>query len=349
MNTSRTKQAKANQGIIDSALRELEAATGLTAEIDKRPIAGGDAYDVRVRIGRDNHRQGFLAVARTRLPNEIVGAVIAQLRDLKLKETVLITPYITLQQADRLRLAGIQFIDKAGNAFIDRPPTYIFVAGRRPKIDRVPEQKSRALTATGIKVLFALLSRPQLAGQTYRSIAVAADVSLGAVNQIVDDLKRTGYLIEKKAGGRVLHNREDLVRRWAEAYAERLRPKLLFGRYTAETSNWWNGLRLEKKHACWGGEAAAGKLTGYLKPQMMTIYAPGKLPDLQVKFGFRQDRDGEIEILKKFWVIEGISEHPDLAPPLLIYADLITSGDERNIETARMIYEQYLDRSFREA
>ncbi len=37
-----------------------------------------------------------------------------------------------------------------------------------------------------------------------------------------------------------------------------------------------------------------------------------------------------------------------LAPPLLIYADLLATGDTRNIETARMIYEQELTGLIRE-
>jgi hypothetical protein len=40
--------------------------------------------------------------------------------------------------------------------------------------------------------------------------------------------------------------------------------------------------------------------------------------------------------------------HDDLVPPLLIYADLMATGDTRNIETARMIYEKELSKYFRE-
>ncbi len=31
-----------------------------------------------------------------------------------------------------------------------------------------------------------------------------------------------------------------------------------------------------------------------------------------------------------------------IAPPLLVYADLIASGDDRNIEAAEIIYDNYL-------
>ncbi|MBE3112412.1 MAG: hypothetical protein IMZ46_18205 [Acidobacteria bacterium] len=34
--------------------------------------------------------------------------------------------------------------------------------------------------------------------------------------------------------------------------------------------------------------------------------------------------------------------------PLLIYADLVASGSDRNIETAKIIYEQHISRYLRE-
>ncbi len=92
-----------------------------------------------------------------------------------------------------------------------------------------------------------------------------------------------------------------------------------------------------------GGEVAAAKLTGHLRPAIKTIYAPTKLARLQVKFRLQPDDKGDTEILKKFWGFGGESPRPDTAPALLIYADLITSGDDRNIESAKIIYDRYLD------
>ncbi|HMF76515.1 MAG TPA: type IV toxin-antitoxin system AbiEi family antitoxin [Bryobacteraceae bacterium] len=34
--------------------------------------------------------------------------------------------------------------------------------------------------------------------------------------------------------------------------------------------------------------------------------------------------------------------HHALAPPLLVYADLMATGDPRNLETAKILYEQFL-------
>jgi hypothetical protein len=141
---------------------------------------------------------------------------------------------------------------------------------------------------------------------------------------------------------------EELSRRWGEAYSERLRPKLLIARFSAEKPDWWKEVQLEEMNACWSGEVAAAKLTKYLKPQIKTIYAPNRLAALQLKFRFRQDDNGDIELLKKFWTFDGDGGSPGTAPALLVYADLMASGDERNIETAGMIYDRYIIRSFGE-
>ena len=53
---------------------------------------------------------------------------------------------------------------------------------------------------------------------------------------------------------------------------------------------------------------------------------------------------GNLEVLQKFWRFEvprlvGRIPH---APPLLIYADLMATGDARNLETAKLLRERFL-------
>ena len=70
----------------------------------------------------------------------------------------------------------------------------------------------------------------------------------------------------------------------------------------------------------------------------------------------RKDPAGEIEILNQFWNYDENTEYRDdvnwnyrdLVHPILIYADLIATGNQRNIETAKMIYEDYIVRLIRE-
>ena len=67
----------------------------------------------------------------------------------------------------------------------------------------------------------------------------------------------------------------------------------------------------------------------------------------------QKDEDGNVELLKKFWTSElnneeqnGKKTHTDCVPYILVYADLIATADQRNIETAKIIYDEYLYRYF---
>ena len=54
------------------------------------------------------------------------------------------------------------------------------------------------------------------------------------------------------------------------------------------------------------------------------------------------DSNGNVEILSKFWHFE--HDPPELAPLLLIYADLLATGDARCIEAAEDLEGRLLDR-----
>jgi hypothetical protein len=159
---------------------------------------------------------------------------------------------------------------------------------------------------------------------------------------VITDLKDLGFLVDMGKRGRRLANRAKLVERWVTAYPEQLRPKLLIGRYRAANPEWWMKVELKKYQACWGGEIAAARLTQYLRPEQVTIYTREKPAELLLTNRLKKDPDGDVEILEAFWQIDKDQVHPDLAPPLLVYADLMATGEPRNVETARKIYEQEL-------
>jgi hypothetical protein len=49
-----------------------------------------------------------------------------------------------------------------------------------------------------------------------------------------------------------------------------------------------------------------------------------------------------VEVLARFWHCDHELAGQGVVPPLLIYADLLATGDLRNIETAKVIHERYL-------
>nr|WP_263458972.1 type IV toxin-antitoxin system AbiEi family antitoxin [Bathymodiolus platifrons methanotrophic gill symbiont] len=49
----------------------------------------------------------------------------------------------------------------------------------------------------------------------------------------------------------------------------------------------------------------------------------------------RKDPSGDIEILNTFWDVENEANRTDTVHPILIYADLMASGDPRNTEVSQ--------------
>ncbi len=64
----------------------------------------------------------------------------------------------------------------------------------------------------------------------------------------------------------------------------------------------------------------------------------------------RKNPEGNIQVYKAFWN-EGLNyqhDDVDIVDPLIVYADLLGTGDVRNLETARMIYDKELTGFVRE-
>ncbi|MGM0552309.1 MAG: type IV toxin-antitoxin system AbiEi family antitoxin [Pseudomonadota bacterium] len=258
---------------------------------------------------------------------------------------LILSEYVNPGMAERLRDMDIGFLDLAGNAYINAPPVYVFIKGNKRAAMEYPDPAPAAHAAfqgAGLRIVFALLCAPHLVSSTYREIAEAAGVSLGSASRTLHALRDQGFLLETGRRTRRLHNYPTLIERWTLAYPEQLRPKTFLGRYRAADPEWWQDAALEPYRAAWGGEVAAARLTSYLVPERISIHTRMAPAPLLAAFGLRKDPRGNIELHKSFWPPECNTDAPDLAPRLLAYAELLASGNERNIETARMLYEQGL-------
>ncbi len=304
-------------------------------------------YDALLRLTKGDKTKRFAAEVKQRLITTTLGAAMHQLERYP-HQGLLVTEYVNPNMAERLREMDVPFLDTVGNVYLNTPFIYVFSKGDKPAAPLGKAGKTRAFQPTGLKVLFALLSQPELMGAPYRDIAMAAGVALGTVGWVMTDLKTQGYLIDMGKRGRRLKERERLVQRWVTAWPEQLRPKLLIGHYTAHEQDFWKRAPLHNYQACWGGEVAAARLTSYLKPELLTIYVRERAADLQLALKLHKDPNGKVELLKTFWGGGCEQPDPEMVPPLLVYADLLATGDPRNIETAKLIYEQQFDQYLRE-
>ncbi|MGO9145118.1 MAG: type IV toxin-antitoxin system AbiEi family antitoxin [Desulfomonilia bacterium] len=266
-------------------------------------------------------------------------------------KVILVTPQVTARMADRLRAGGIQFMDEAGNVYLNQPPLYLFVKGNKNLTLTRPPMVGRAFKQTGLQLLFVLLCNKDLLNKPFRTIAAQAGVAFGVVNWTMRELKELGFLEElgtRRNRQTRLIKKEALLERWVTGFAEQLRPKLVHGRYQG-TPGWWNNVTLDPEIALWGGEVAAAKLTKHLKPQDVILYVDRQKPNaILAEHKLKKDPLGNVMLLYRFWKPDVVPPNKDMVHPLLVYADLMATGDQRNLETARMIYERYIVQLVRE-
>lgn len=326
----------------------LAAAGGLGLDFVRaklEPQAADRGADAQLHLRFGGQEVHFLAEAKRGLRPATLGATLLQLERLG-EQALLVTDYVTPPLAEELRARGVAFLDAAGNVYLNRPPILVWVKGQRPAEKPTAPLAGRAFRATGLQVVFALLCRPELAERPYREIAQLAGVAHGTVGIVMADLAEGGFIVELGQAGRRIRNLRRLLDIWVEAYARTLRPKLLLGRYRAPAGDWWQKVDVTAYQAQFGAEPAAARLDQYLRPGVATFYADKIPARLLADHRLRTDPAGDVEIRKRFWAVEPEWNHPELVPPVLIYADLLATGDARCMEAAKRVYERHLAELF---
>lgn len=246
---------------------------------------------------------------------------------------LLLSSYLPPSLYDDLKQAKINFMDSVGNYFIRLLDGARMIFQMANSGEKAPEKTPKSyplFKEAGLKVVFYLLQDIERVNKPFRSIQSGSGVSIGTVKNVMDELRARGFLLTTKRGRR-LKNTKQLLNAWAENYALVLKPKLLLQNF-AFRSPWereeWRTISLP--HGMWwGGECAAAEKQGYLLPGEFTIYSE-VLPAQLLRSGAVLMDQGEITLYKKFWL-------GDTMPMVLVYADLMTSGDSRNIEAAEKL------------
>lgn len=140
------------------------------------------------------------------------------------------------------------------------------------------------------------------------------------------------------------------------------------GKFTSQDPDWWKQVNIQNYEGYWGGETAAAIYTNHLQPQVATVYMPkdnsGKLirdARLSKASSHEQDRGNLVYLYSTFWNTNiseirsddsphepsprwsvNLGDNNELVNPILAYADLIATGDPRNIETAQLLRDEYI-------
>jgi len=330
--------------ILETGLQTLREH-GLAAQIEERFLgAGPNRGDARVRLGYGGQAGVVYTVECKRwITPKTVGAIAARMQELG-TNALLITDYATQTVAEQLKDQGVAFADTAGNAYLRGANFLIWANGRKPLAGHKAPRAGRAWQPAGIRVIFALLCNPDWIDLGYRDLAARAGVANGTVGWVMRELTEQGFVVKprRRKLKRQLVQRRKLLDRWVEFYTGTFRQTTLLGRYKADHFDWWKTLDARKYAVMLGGETAGAILTDFLKPEIVTLYGRDIPPQLMIEHRLRKAHDGNIEIRQRFWTFDYVWNHPDLTPPVLVYADLLATGDTRCIETAQKVYDGHL-------
>ncbi|HWK04267.1 MAG TPA: type IV toxin-antitoxin system AbiEi family antitoxin [Puia sp.] len=331
---------KNEQDILKEAVSKLKEFSGLPIEIkhgklknDTNLVIANISFVVNIKSGIT---KGNKVAAFSLLNNDSAEGGLP---------AIVVTGYIPTEIAKEYVAKGINYLDIAGNCSIRYKDLIIQIEGK--KRERIAKtNQSRAFQEAGIKIIFNLLTNPGNIQLTYRELARRADVSLGSVGSVMQELIELNFILVAN-NKKILKNKPVLLERWVTAYHDVLRPRILLKkmRFTnVEQFNHWDTHPIQDSEGVvlWGGEPAASLLTNYLSPEKFTIYTNESWQDLIPDLKLAPAENGDIEILKMFWQEEEKYREKYIVPPLLIYADLMGSGIGRNIETGKMILENEL-------
>jgi hypothetical protein len=339
--------------LLEQALNALRETTGMAGKIvlTEPMLEQGIRADALIELEIGGQPRQYLVEVKRIDRFAAIGQVKNQLDRFR-QPGLLVANRVTADTADKCRELGVQFIDALGNAFLQGQDWFVLVKGQRTTTTTGTELDAlappRAGTATAFRTIFALLCRPELLNASYREITKAAGVALGGIGWVFFDLNKRGLTTgDQKKGDRRILERRRMIEEWVTNYPIKLRPKLNAKRFQAENPDWWKRLDTERYEAQWGGEVAAERLTGHLKPNTVTLYMRPEnmrqnLTKLVIDNKLRAAPNGDIEVLEAFWDFE--PDGPaDVVPPLLVYADLLATMDPRNFTVGQMILEQYIN------
>ena len=331
-----------NEKLINAVVKAFGNQTGLSIFSDDKKTTKDSVFLIVEGVS-----EPFEVYVKSTLTQQNLASVIYEMsQDNYGTLKVLIAPYINPNLMEKLREAKVFCLDAAGNVFIQKLPLYVFIKGNKPTSEATVIKKGRAFQYAGLKVVFALLQNPSLIHKTYREIAEKACVALGSVGGVLEDLAYHGY-IQIIGKERIFKDRKGLLQRWVEEYPV-LKQKHFLGSFTSDNPHWWKEVDIANFEAVWGGEIAADVYTNYLQAKDAVVFIPEEQKSSLLKSARlkkrKADQEGiSIDLIEPFWTEGTTGGEEDLAPPLLVYADLIHSKDARNLDTAKRIYEQYLD------
>lgn len=268
---------------------------------------------------------------------------------------LLVTYYCPRTVADELVKAGVNFVDLADNAHLRTPQFWLYLHGRKltPMLTKAVRGERGVLAgAAALRVIYALLTRPSEEWRT-RDLAVKAGVALGWTNEIIQALRAEGTLRQtKRRGPAKVLKREPLFDRWVTDYGAVLRPQLALGTYANVdgavddvATRIPKGEPFKRNHVALGGTWGADALTHFYRGPHLVIHAEPPQQRWLHPLRIIPDDRGLVTLLAPvapiMWDDLIITKAGPVAPPLVLYAELLADPDPRARELAQQLAGAY--------
>ena len=239
-----------------------------------------------------------------------------------------------------LRKQGWNYLDTAGNLFLDLPGLHVFrETGNTPLLSEERKRPAgETFNPTTTRVGLQLLLAPDLIEAPLRRIAQLSGISLRSAKLALDAFKADGLIEETGRRGLSWTDRPRFFQRWTDGYQRRLLPKLELGRFRPVTPLPHGLPETETGISCWGGDQAARLLTQSIQAEESILYVYDKIGPVLARNRLRLDPDGPIVLRKAVWS-ESQESVPGIAPLFVVHADLISSRDPRSLETAERLFQ----------
>jgi len=299
---------------------------------------------VRLRAGRKT----FEYRLEVRLAQPLSRAHVAPLLGTaagRREPILLFAPHVGAGLGEALRERGIDYIDLAGNCHIDADGVHMaHVEGRRPR-ERfaAPGERQRA---AHYGIYFALAARPELASATVREIARHAGAGKSTVDRTLARLEADGILASTSRGRRIVR-RDQLIERWVAGYVEHLRRRWTVSRYRPAEKD---PEKLERELAraldgkTWGlgGGAGGWRLDHHYRGSNTVVHLATPEPELPRGVRALPAGDGPLVVMVTPMPSAFASPVAEVVHPLLVYGELVASGDDRSLESAARVRQRYL-------
>ncbi|MFD1875280.1 type IV toxin-antitoxin system AbiEi family antitoxin [Hymenobacter bucti] len=242
----------------------------------------------------------------------------------------------------QLRARGTSYADAAGNAWLQ----HLELLAGAPASEPALAVSSPAWHVQLLRLLFQLVLTPALAASAIPRLAASTQLPVAVVRQLLRSLAAQGFWHPEAPLGVSPLLLPAPARYWLAHYASTLRRRLNGQRYRSRcptpVADWaQRGLPAE---CLWSGEAAAHLLLGCpAPPTSLTLYSQLPRPQLVQQLDLVPSPKGAIEILNAFAPATCFAPtDPRCVPPLLVYADLLTSEHPPHQVLAQALHARYL-------